>query len=325
MLDLPQAIGAYRASHRTVRHAVADNFDWDERLGAERRAAYAAFAAPDGPDPFAEHHAAYVRTRIETAAALPETFAAINATAHRTVPDEDQRIVRLEAIDWILDGEGAEGLNAALLADWVAALERPGMRADAPEKAEAREGIQFFLDIWNERRDQRPMFAAFHDEVAGDLDGAGWEIRLRDRLGLGHYHVGAGMKPRAVALMVYKVADVLRGRTAPERDSTFAVPTALDGGHNAFFFPAPLKRPDPADSYGRTLHLEAQHACDHLVAEILHRRVDYRPNHLKRIGIIGGPIPGASLKGLRNDHLFCLQLLNDREDFGQAIPDHVLD
>ena len=69
MIDLDRAIGDYRAAGKTRFHAIADNFGFEERLSPARLAAYEAHPARPGAapfaDPFAEHHAAYLRRRIE--------------------------------------------------------------------------------------------------------------------------------------------------------------------------------------------------------------------------------------------------------------------
>ena len=61
------------------------------------------------------------------------------------------------------------------------------------------------------------------------------------------------------------------------------------------------------------------------VAEVLHRRIDYTPDHLIKVGWVTTPIPpyatGAALARLRNGHLFCLRYESEQDDFGDDIPE----
>ena len=107
MFDLTSAIVDYRARGKTHFHAIADNFEFEERSSADRLSAYAAHRAP-GSDPGWEgHHRAYVAARINlSGSAVPETFHEINRPAHLGEIDGNQTIVRLEEMDWILKALG---------------------------------------------------------------------------------------------------------------------------------------------------------------------------------------------------------------------------
>lgn len=117
--------------------------------------------------------------------------------------------------------------------------------------------------------------------------------------------------------MRYRVAEVLE--VASDDDlPAFAIPTVLDGELNSHFFPSPKNA-----NYGRTMNLEPDENCQRLVSEILHRRIDYRPEHLDRFGWISKPLPpcfaGDAFARRRDEHLFCLRYESDRNNFGDNI------
>jgi hypothetical protein len=121
--------------------------------------------------------------------------------------------------------------------------------------------------------------------------------------------------------MRYRVSMVLQDLNRPTEEGAFAIPTVLDSEFNAHFFPAPQQAP-----YGRTLDLEPDPECERLVSEILHRRLDYRPEHIYKLGEVTLPIPaynsGVDFARLRNGHLFCLCYESGINDFGAEIPEH---
>ena len=194
------------------------------------------------------------------------------------------------------------------------------VKGSGTETEDARDALDEFFENWNDRRDNRPIFAGFEGDVTGELEQADWANRLRDRWGLGHHDPLAGRSIN-VMLMRYTVRDVRRGVPAAERNGAlFAYPCALDASHNPCFFPAPAELP-----YGRTLDLQPDGNCERLVAEILHRRIDYKRSHMHRLGVISAARPRYSLKSRRNGHLDCLQYHSLRDGFGKVIPDHVVD
>ena len=82
-----------------------------------------------------------------------------------------------------------------------------------------------------------------------------------------------------------------------------------------FFFPVPREHP-----YGVTVHLLPDRA-DTLTAEIVHCRIDYRREHLYRLGTITRPHrldDSRQLREARDLHLFALQVECGREDFGET-------
>ena len=80
-----------------------------------------------------------------------------------------------------------------------------------------------------------------------------------------------------------------------------------------FFFPVPREHP-----YGVTVHLLPDRA-DTLTAEIVHCRIDYRREHLYRLGTITRPhrLDDGQLREARDLHLLALQVECVRDDFGE--------
>ena len=143
-----------------------------------------------------------------------------------------------------------------------------------------------------------------------EADDEDWPHALRDRLGLGHY----GGAPLPVALMRYPLADVCSAQARQQLSTACALPTVLDDGMHPFFFPVPREHP-----YGATVHLQPDRA-DTLAAEIVHCRIDYRREHLYRLGTITRPhgLDDGRLREARDLHLLALQEESGREDFGET-------
>ena len=114
--------------------------------------------------------------------------------------------------------------------------------------------------------------------------------------------------------MRYSMEDVLKAQPRTVA-SAVALPTVLDGGMHEFFFPAPRHHP-----YGATVHLGYDKA-DTLTAEVLHRRIDYEPHHIYRLGEISRPVQldDAQLREARDLHLYALRDACGRDDFGEPL------
>ena len=114
--------------------------------------------------------------------------------------------------------------------------------------------------------------------------------------------------------MRYPLADVYSAQAQQQLSSACALPTVLDGGMHQFFFPVPWEHP-----FGATVHLQPDRA-DTLTAEIVHCRIDYRREHLYRLGTITRPhrLDDGRLREARDLHLLALQVESGREDFGEA-------
>ena len=290
----------------TIEAAVADNCRFDERAGVGRWQGFedllsklvtgrGAVRWQDWTEASRLHLEQYCNVPRPS---VPDAFLEINRSAWLDKPSDNQTLVRIEAINRPLQDSG---LDIDRLNDLL-------QRSDS----DATRAIHSFFDAWNQRRDARPAFAAFSDEVQQELDDDDWLHSLRDRLGLGHYgHAGGASLP--VALMRYSFADVYSAQSQQQLPSACALPTVLDGGMHQFFFPVPREHP-----YGATVHLQPNRA-DTLTAEIVHCRIDYRREHLYRLGTIMRPhrLDDSQLREARDLHLLALQEACDRKDFGE--------
>lgn len=180
--------------------------------------------------------------------------------------------------------------------------------------------LQRVLKSWNDERDQRPLFATTELEVE-DIISTGtpdWAERLRDQLGLGHYSPVAG-RPIDILLMRYTVQEVLDSLAGEGHP---AIPTVLDSGMSPYFFPSPIPTPGQAHNpyYGHTVNLAwVEKENDYKFGvELLHPRIEYKPEHFFKMGVIARPF-AISLAQARSFHLPWLRLYSARDDFGLQI------
>jgi len=284
-------------STEAIQAAIADNCRFDERIARMRWSKFED-NLPKNPDwtDWGEAYYLNYQNRITVPrTSIPDSFLEINKTAWLQGIATNRSVVRLEHITDLLS---RENLSFDELQNML----------DSKGNAYNEAKLKTIIENWNLERDNRPMFAAFYDEVKEEADHADWQHRLRDRLGLGHY---GSHKPVTipVALMCYSMTEVKQGKIP----SAFALPTVLDGGMHEFFFPVPKSYP-----YGATLHLEPNQA-NILTAEILHYRIDYKLNHLRKIGLITRPhnVKNEDLREARDLHLLALQEETVRKDFGE--------
>jgi len=286
---LQSALAAWRQDPDVREPAKADNAWFEERVSTARLASFEGEAG-DVTDPagLLTSHTRYVRDFMETDVGIPHTFMADLEPAALSPSglDPHQSIIRLESLQrafsyWPMR-EGPDPLETLR-----AALDRDDTAV-----------INGFLRTWNESnvRDFRPAFAAWKDEMLTELDAEDWPDRLRDRLGLEHYNCAAG--PIPVALMEYRVQDVLDAARAAGVTHAFTAPTFLDTRPGPYFFPSPRSLP-----YGRVMSLARIASDDDLLAEMLHLRLTYRREHIARVGTISRPPVSHNLKDLRNHHL----------------------
>ena len=288
----------YSRSRDTAEAAAADNCRFDERAGAERWHRFDSLLSElveghgtiDWMD-WAEANQLYLERYCSVPSlSVPDAFLEINQTVWLDSLSDNQSLVRIEALARPLQ-------NSDLDLDGLTDLLQ---RADDGD-GDAAPAVRTFFDAWNQRRDARPAFAAFYDEVQKESDDADWPHALRDRLGLGHYGGGAELP---VALMRYSLADVLSAQASRQLSAACALPTVLDGGMHEFFFPVPREH-----LYGATVHL-LPGLADTLTAEIVHCRIDYQRTHLYRLGTITQPhqLTDNQLRDARDLHLLALQV-----------------
>jgi hypothetical protein len=301
--------------------AVADNCRFDERAAQKRWDALASLLPNGihsslGYEEWSEAADLHGRKRVNVpSASIPDAFLDINQPAWLNNLVPDQELVRLEALDWPL----ASVWNISI--DELRALHT----APAAKQPDAAQTLTRMINDWNRQRDNRPIFAAFLDEVQAEADDPNWSHRLRDRLGLGHYSPNHGTRI-PVALMRYTLQEVLNAQKAKGLAAACALPTALDGGMHEYFFPVPKQHP-----YGATLHLERDKG-DVLAAEIIHCRIDYQSKHLWKLGWIDRPhffagahdvasqaARDARLKDARDLHLTQLRIEAGCNDFAEEM------
>jgi len=290
--------------------AYAHNYLFEERVSQHRQKEYELnYPKNSEYHDWKKYHVSYIRNKIQIADEIPETFSQLNEDAVLPELDKNQYIVRVERLDRQLNSFST---NIAEFRDnFRKYKERSGY-----EKEDSKAWLESFCDLWNNYyRDNRPSFATFYDELEVEIESDDWPHLVRNRLGLSHYNIFHFNNTIPIALMRYKVKDVLKN--TKKMDLAFCFPTVLDSEHNVHFFPAPKTA-----EYGRTLNLEIDSECENLISEILHMPINYKPDNFYKIGLISKPVPDNSLIKLRNDHLFCLRYESDNDKFGEEIPTH---
>lgn len=301
-------------STSVVEAAVADNCLFDERAHLQRWEAFAQCLSIDdysniGWDDWAGANKLHAEKRLTVpSTSAPDALLEINRPAWLNGLAPEQILIRLEALEWPLK---LWNIDFAKLVELFEA---------GKGNADALSTLGQLFKEWNRQRDNRPLFAAFLDEVKDEADGVDWPHQLRDRLGLGHYSP-QNIEKIPVALMQYSLQEVLETQVAGNLPTACALPTALDGGMHEYFFPVPQE-----NSFGATLHLEPGKA-DLLTAEIIHCRIDYKFKHLWKIGWIKKPHvlekrdadTQTNLRNARDLHLTQLRIHSGREGFAEEM------
>lgn len=298
--DLQGDLARLRSSRFAPDHAVGDNLAFEERVCDARRDLFEA----DGPttNELLTLLADHFRLRVQGALSshIPVTFTSINRDAiYNPDIEANQKIVRLECIDDAL-------LKIGLSFPEIEEATRPGRRDSGV--------IAQLLDQWQLYPGARPPFIAFKSEVASDLGEADWLLRLRNRLGLGHYSPMPGQRQR-FALMEYLVKDVIaewRPLEARGAQRPFAFPTVLESQGSPHFFPSPCGL---ASSFAVNLDGTGKPS----IREMLHIRITYMPDHLVKVGELVGPLTPFQLGPVRDAHLEQLRRDAGRAGFGTAM------
>ncbi len=302
-------------SSLVVEAAVSDNCRFDERAHLERWVAFAQclptvdYSTISWAD-WGEANKLNSEKRLTVpSTSTPDALLEINRPAWLNGLAPEQTLIRLEALEWPLSK--LWNIEFAKLVELFQA---------SRSNADASSTLGQLLKEWNGQRDNRPLFAAFLDEIKQEADSDDWPHQLRDRLGLGHYSP-EGRERIPVALMRYTLGEVLETQVAGKLPTACALPTALDGGMHEYFFPVPQE-----NSYGATLHL-AQGKADQLAAEIIHCRIDYQIKHLWKLGWIESShvlkkrdgVTQTNLRNARDLHLTQLRIDCGREDFAEEM------
>ena len=233
----------------------------------------------------------------------PWTFRADNAINRLRNIEPSLPLIRVEDVKWLCECSGISStdLNAHI-------------KTFQTGDTKARDFLNGVVKDWNSERKKRPMFATTKLEVEDIIndDSADWAEQLRDHLGLGHYSPLSG-SPIEIVLMSYTVQEVL---DSLEGEGYPAIPTVLDSNMSPYFFPSPIpKHNNPF--YGHTVNLT--HVDDDneykMGVELLHPRIDYKPEHFFRMGVIARPFK-MPLERARRFHLPWLRIDSERNDFG---------
>ena len=289
--------------------SVADNCRFEERASTERWAAFddmiARAAGPTGLTDWGEWCVAGKlyrdgRSAVSTSD-VPDAFLETNRGAWLGDLEENQTLVRIEDL-----GQPLRDFGYTL--DDLAELVRRSRAGDT----DALMAVTEFVEAWNGRRDARPAYAAFYDEVRTEAESVDWPHELRDRLGVGHHGTEDGPSV-PLALMAYSAKEVFAAARARGVPTAFALPTVLDDGMHPYYFPSPKQQP-----FGAALHLDLDHALV-LTAEVIHYRIDYAPPHIRRLGRItrAHGLHNDELRQARDLHLLALQEETGRGDFGE--------
>jgi len=303
-----------RTGGNPILVAYRHNYLFEERVSRQRQLDYETASQGQASDFDAWdlwHRDRYLPRAIHRE--LPETFTARNASAaHTGELQGDQRLVRIENLR---DALRETGLTIDALREilTVATSTPTGKKYKVTDAQATLEDICVSLN--RNPYSIRPRFAGFFQDVANTIDKPDWANRARDRFGLAHLDPRPG-EAMPVALMSYPVRDIRQAaRKQAEAVNPICVPTVLDHEFTACFLPAPRQLP-----YGRTLQLMGDPKCEHKIAEVLHLRFAYRPEHIHKVGVVTEPVTALSdpgLDSLRADHLFCLQYESGRDDFGR--------
>ncbi|MEN9933022.1 MAG: hypothetical protein RIS17_1595 [Pseudomonadota bacterium] len=323
------------------RQAIFDNLSCEERVSPIRLRGYERFLeekefADDTPF-FADKgiswnglHDTYFRQHVAVSDSV--TFAqADELTARPGIAGEDW-IVRVERIDnsfkdWDSDSDVPVGTALKWLREWAASIASAhaaapasGKRANTladlgalvgrPNLPSPSETVEELFEYWNisVRKDSRPSFVAFEAELTELLKDDEWPAHLCQRLGLGHHYFDEEI---TLAILRYRVRDVLEAE-ANRGKTCFCAPTVLDSPFGEYFHPAPKDC-----DWGFAAVLDPAAGDNALVAELLHRRIDYRPEYLWRVGLFKrSPIGDEQLISVRNAHIDRLRRQSNREDFG---------
>lgn len=225
-LKLYETVAAWRDTNDPIVRSELDNIWFEERVNASRQRAF--------EEGIGEVHTweelrklqvdyweTFVRVGDED---VPHTFLEGFVVRDLSAIDEKQTVVRIESLSRPLSGSA---LTFDQLRDAIANSEQ--------------DIVDRFLRSWNESsmRDARPVFATPKSSVADDLDEPDWPERLRDRLGLAHYDAADGPEP--IALMEYRVEEIVEAAQSVGAACALTAPTVLDSGPWPYFFPAPTE------------------------------------------------------------------------------------
>ena len=306
------------------------NLCMEERISAARQAAYEdRMGAPKAWDDWRSSHYRYVQDEVRRRYPPSAAFTSGEPSLRPGI-EPNQYFCRVERIDGLLGryatatGEqvGVERINGWIAArDSAPAGERTGdslqdlgrlVSGDppSPEVAALYELTEIFND---ERRDGRPSFVVFESEFPRLNERSDWAEHLCERCGLAHFFTDG---PVTLALFRYKAQEVLDARSDAGKRmnaAVFAVPTVIDQPMSDIYFTAPRTM-----SWGHAVGLKPEPDCRHLAAELIHARMDYRPDHWVAVDTLErNTLSAEDIARLRGAHLDCIRRSPGNADYGR--------
>ena len=292
------------------------NLCLEERVTPERQTTYEALVGqpPDWPA-WRESHYRYVQEAVRRRHPLSAAFD--GGDALRPHLEANQELYRVERIDSVLTKYATEAgvpVDGERIRQWISTRDVPltsSTLADAgtssPEHAALADLTQFLND---ELADGRPRFVALAAEFPRLEEQPDWPRTICERCGLAHHCTGT---PVTLALFRYSVREVLTAYRETETGTpVFAVPTVLDLPMSNVYFSAPTSLHS-----GHAVGLAPRSDCAHLAAELIHARMDYRPEHWVAVSIVGrDAVSPEEIDRLRVTHLECLRRTPGNEEYG---------
>ena len=304
------------------------NLCMEERIGPVRQSVYEErMDAPEEWEDWRDNHLRYVQEEVRRRYPLSAAFAGGESSLGSGI-EPNQDLYRVERVDSLLltySTSTGEPVGVERIRDWIAARDtgRPAERtaasladigrlvagdASSPKVA----ALQELTDLFNEeRRDGRPSFVAFSAEFPRLEMRADWAQHICERCGLAHFFADG---PVTLALFRYKVRDVLDARShADENATVFAVPTVIDHPMSNVYFTAPRSM-----AWGHAVGLAPEPDCRHLAAEMIHARMDYRPEHWVAVDTLEmNSLSAAEIARHRETHLDCIRCSPGHSDYGR--------
>lgn len=300
------ALSSLMATKPTDQVAAAEwvNLCLEERIAAPRQATYEAFLDQpvEWPD-WREAHFRYVQQDVRRRHPLSAAFDAGGAL--RPHLEANQELYRVERIDALLNGYAAGTISVDSLRQWISNRDA----TTATETVDA--ALADFTWLLNRRlADGRPRFVAFAAEFPDLERQADWPREICERCGLAHHFTGTTV---TLALFKYSVREVLDTYSDAEPNTTvFAAPTVLDLPMSNVYFSAPA-----LSNVGHAVGLAPMPDCTHLAAELIHARMDYRPEHWVAVGTLREEaLHSADINQLRGTHLQCVRSTPGNADYG---------
>lgn len=298
---------------------VARNFLLDEGIKSARAETYrkhGCLGAHVSVEAWRKLHSGYLDTHVrlspepETPGVIdpadedscPETFRFGSDSSGFKLSDPHLHLIRIEEVGFIAKKSESSQADIRKL---VEALHRPGFTA------QQHSDLSLILERWNTRKDGRPVFAAFYEEVKHVWDGPGWADELRDLLGLAHLDPVERGGPLDVLAFRYKVGDVSRLADSPRETRPLLPPTVLDADHSAAFCPAPR-----GEFTGHVVDLSGR--SETLRREIVHPKIAFTVEHLYRIGRVERAVDLSLLPLARGLHLNMVRTATGRSEYAHG-------